>query len=215
MPKKILEKEKEEIVTGFIKGISIEDLSKKFNFSKITITRNLKKSLGEDLYKNHLKENNKKNISKKISSKDSISQDQPINKNLEYQSNKDDLFLKESFIEIAPLDCQIDNSQQKDFSSTPIDDVAFPKIVYMIVDKKIELETKYLKEYPDWQFLSEEELNRKTIQIFMDLKVAKRFCNANQKVLKVPNTDVIRLAAPLLLEKGISRIVSDDKLISL
>ena len=75
----------EEIVTGFIKGISIEDLSKKFNFSKITITRNLKKSLGEDLYKNHLKENNKKNISKKNSSKDSISQDQPINKNLEYK----------------------------------------------------------------------------------------------------------------------------------
>ena len=64
MPKKILEKEKEEIVTGFIKGISIEDLSKKFNFSKITITRNLKKSLGEDLYKNHLKK-----IIKKISQK--------------------------------------------------------------------------------------------------------------------------------------------------
>ena len=85
----------------------------------------------------------------------------------------------------------------------------------MIVDKTIELETRYLKEYPDWQFLSKEELNRKTIQIFFDLKVAKRFCNANQKVLKVPNTDVFRLVAPFLLEKGISRIVSDDKLISL
>ena len=30
----------------------------------------------------------------------------------------------------------------------------FPKIVYMIVDKKIELEIKYLKDFPDWQFLS-------------------------------------------------------------
>ena len=36
----------------------------------------------------------------------------------------------------------------------------------MIVDKKIELEIKYLKEYPEWQFLSQEELNRKTIKIF-------------------------------------------------
>ncbi len=215
MPKKILEKEKEEIVTGFIKGISLEDLSKKFNFSKITITRNLKKSLGEEVYKNHLKKYNKKNLLKNNSLKDSISQDQAIDKNLKDQSHKGDLFLAESFIEIAPLDCQIDNSQQKDFSSTPIDDVAFPKIVYMIVDKKIELEIKYLKEYPEWQFLSEKELNRKTIEIFVDIKVAKRFCNKDQKVIKIPNTNVFKLVAPLLLDKGISRIVNSDKLIAL
>ena len=120
-----------------------------------------------------------------------------------------------SFVEIVPLDYEIDNIPRKDLSSIPISKVDFPKVVYMLIDKKIELETKYLKEYPDWQFLPQEELNRKTIQIFIDLKVAKRFCNANQKVLKVPNTDVFRLVAPFLLEKGISRIVSDDKLISL
>ena len=91
----------------------------------------------------------------------------------------------------------------------------FPKIVYMIVDKKIELEIKYLKDYPDWQFLSTNELNRKTIEIFIDLKMAKRICKKEQKVIKVPNTDVFKIVAPLLLAKGISRIVSYDKLISL
>ena len=60
---------------------------------------------------------------------------------------------------------------QKDLSSVPIAEVNLPKVVYMIVDKNIELEIKYLKEYPEWQFLSQEELNRKTIQIFDDLKV--------------------------------------------
>jgi len=85
----------------------------------------------------------------------------------------------------------------------------------MIVNKSIELETKFLKEYPDWQFLSREELNRKTIEIFLDLKTAKRFCNKEQKVIKVPNTDVFRIVSPILLKKGISRIVSADKLISL
>ena len=75
--------------------------------------------------------------------------------------------------------------------------------------------TKYLKEYPEWQFLSQEELNRKTIEIFFDLKIAKRFCNKEQKVIKIPNTDVFKIAAPILLKKGISRIVSSDKLISL
>ena len=44
----------------------------------------------------------------------------------------------------------------------------------MIVDKQIELETKLLKDYPEWNFLSEDDLNRKTIEIFYDLKTAKR-----------------------------------------
>ena len=85
----------------------------------------------------------------------------------------------------------------------------------MVVDQKIELEIKYLKEYPEWQFLSEEELNRKTIEIFNDMKVAKRFCKKEQKVIKVPNTKVFKIVAPNLLARGISRIVSDDQLIAL
>ena len=43
----------------------------------------------------------------------------------------------------------------------------------MVVDKKIELETKLLKDFPEWQFLSQSELNRKTIEIFLDLKTAR------------------------------------------
>ena len=97
----------------------------------------------------------------------------------------------------------------------PISNIDFPNVVFMVVDKKIELETKLLRDYPDWQFLSKEELNRKTIEIFNDLKTAKRFCNKEQKVIKVPNTDVFKIVAPILLNKGISRIVSSDKLISL
>ena len=88
-------------------------------------------------------------------------------------------------------------------------------MVYMIVDKRIELEIKYLKDYPDWQFLSDEELNRKTIEIYNDLKIAKSFCNKEKKVIKVPNTDVFKIVAPILLARGISRIVNADKLIAL
>ena len=118
-------------------------------------------------------------------------------------------------MEIAPLDYEIDNIPQKDLSSLPISDMDFPSMVYMIVDKKIELETKYLKEYPNWQFLSQEELNRETIEIHDDLKNAKRVCNKDQKVIKVPNTDVFKIVAPLLVSRGISRIVIGDKLIAL
>ena len=44
----------------------------------------------------------------------------------------------------------------------------------MVVDKKIELEIKKLKDYPEWQFLSEDELDRKTIEIYFDLKICKK-----------------------------------------
>ena len=83
------------------------------------------------------------------------------------------------------------------------------------MDKNVELKTKLLREYISWQFLPEEELNRKTIEIYFDIKTAKRICSKEQKVIKVPNTDVFKIVAPLLLSRGISRIVSEEKLISL
>ena len=58
-------------------------------------------------------------------------------------------------------------------------------------------------------------VGRKTIEIFFDIKIAKRFCSGEQKVIKVPNTKVFEIVAPFLLNRGISRIVSADKLIAL
>jgi len=213
VPKKLLQKEIEEIINGFFNGKTIEELAKEFSCTKITINRHLKKSIDEERYKQTILENNKKKEIATNIKTDSSSEN--FDKTFYEEKDLIHSFSDSKFVEIAPLEYEIDNTPQKDLTSIPISKVDFPKKVYMIVDKTIELEIRYLREYPEWQFLSEEELNRKTIQIFIDLKVAKRFCNANQKVLKVPNTDVFRLVAPFLLEKGISRIVSDDKLISL
>ena len=63
--------------------------------------------------------------------------------------------------------------------------------------------------------ISHDELNKKTIEIFFDMKIAKRFCSKQQKVIKVPNTKVFEIVAPILISRGISRIVSDDLLIAL
>ena len=79
----------------------------------------------------------------------------------------------------------------------------------------IELEIKYLRDYPEWSFLPEDDLKRKTIEIFSELKVAKRKCNRDEKVIKVPNPDIFRIVAPILLSKGITRIINEDKLISI
>ena len=118
-------------------------------------------------------------------------------------------------MEIIPIECNIEEQSQKDLSSVPISEVDFPKIVYMVVDQKIELLTRYLRDYSDWQFLSKDELGRKTIEIYLDLKIAKRFCSKEQKVIKVPNPEVFKIVAPILLSRGISRIISADTLIAL
>ena len=207
MAKRLTEIQKEEIIQLFVSGINVDKLSEKFNCTKLTITRILKKSLGDEIYK----ELSKKRKSK-IKPADKFNQkfnNVLENKKIEESHNES------QFIEIVPLDLDIENSTQKDFTSVDISNFTFPKSVFMIVDKKVELQIKYLKDYPKWQFLSENELKRKTIEIYFDLKLAKSFCNNDQKVIKVPNTNVFKKVAPILISRGITRIVSSDQIIAL
>ncbi len=227
MTKRLTAKQKEEIVISFKSGTAIDSLSQKYRCTNSTIIRNLKKNLGELKYKDFF------NKSKSYKEKPEINKNQTNdlvkinfdNKHFENDSN-DYQFLNEnitssnfapidSFFEIAPTDYEIDNSSRKELSSVPLSEVDFPRVVYMVVDKKIELEIKLLKDFPEWQFLPQDDLSRKTIEIFFDLNLAKRSCNKEQKVLKVPNTDVFRIASPLLIAKGISRIVCPENLIAL
>ena len=227
MTKRLSEIQKKELVQKFKSGKSIDVLSKEFDCTKSTISRNLKKNLGDIKYK-ELIQKNKSFKEKTIGEKkyknsvldqkidDEVSKKDFVDLKTSEKNRKELEFVPlESFIEIAPIDYEMDNSSRPELSSVPISEIDFPKVVYMIVDKKIELETKPLKDYAEWQFLSMNELNRKTIQIFDDLKNAKRFCNKEQKVIKVPNTDVFKIVAPILVSRGISRIVSGDKLIAL
>ena len=226
MAKRLSEKVKEELIRLFCSGKTLEELSIAFEYTKITISKHLKKNLGETKYKklniqnssnNRSLDLNKENIG--LGNKNDVSAE-VFKKNELNENNVDENFDINSyqittFTEIPPVDYEIENIQQKDLASVPISDICFPKTVYMIVSKNIELETKLLKEYPDWQFLSKDELNRKTIQVFDDLKIAKRFCSNDQRVIKVPNTNVFRIVAPILISRGITRIINSDKLISL
>ena len=201
---------KKEILNLFISSkCSIDKISSQFECTKATIIRNLKKELGNEKYNETLKTRNLKNNSENLN-KEIIPNENQKN---EFPSNEEEQEF--NFIELVPLSYEIDNAPRKELSSVPIQEIEFPDVVYMIVDKKIELEIKLLKDYPDWEFLPLQDLNRKTIEIYFDLKRAKKACSKEQKVIKVPNTDVFRIVSPILISKGISRIVSPDKLIAL
>ncbi len=227
MAKRLTEKQKKIIINSFKDGESIEDLSKEYKCTISTIIRNLKKDLGETTFKELAKKIKTSNQNKNIYENPNID---TAEAELKLETTKNDF--KEirtsnkihinsnppsasEFIEIAPLDYEIENIPRKELSSVPIGEIEFPKIVYMIVSKNIELEIKLLKDYPEWEFLPIEDLKRKTIEIFFDLKTAKRVCSKEQKVIKVPNTDVFRVASPILISRGISRIVSSEKLIAI
>ena len=227
MAKRLTQKQKTEIAEYFKNGKTIEALSEEFNCSILTISRNLKKNLGETIYKEVLEKNKniyelntllekdkkKKNdfeLEKKFS-KNELSEEETFCANQLDNNN----FSSTEFIEISPLHFEIENVPRKELSSIPLQEIDFPKTVYMVVGKNIELEIKLLKDYPEWEFLPNEDLQRKTIEIYCDLKLAKSACRKEQKVIKVPNTDVFRIVSPILISRGISRIVSDEKLIAL
>tara|TARA_B100000575_G_C23020080_1_gene587397 strand:- start:355 stop:1026 length:672 start_codon:yes stop_codon:yes gene_type:complete len=223
LAKRLTDKQKDEIKTLFVNGEEIDSLKKKFDVSKLTIVRNLKKLLGDKEYKAFLKKD-RKYINRKgpneevmidIESYESnntlkLKQEIPT-----HEISNNYFYVDQPLIEITPLIEEVSSERQKDISSIPIASMSFPKIVYMKVDKNFELEIKLLKDYLDWTFLPKDELNRKTIEVFKDIKKAKINCNKDQKVINVPNTNVFKVAKKILLDKGITRIVCGEDLIAL
>ncbi len=214
MPKKISEKQIKEIIDAFINNQSLEEISEKFNFTKLTISKHLKTNLGEEKFIaiNKLNKTEKRSSNPNEFDDTNVLDNQVDELSQEFSQN---IFPENTFLEIAPLNLEIETAPQKDLSSVSINEVELPKVVYMIVGKQVELETKFLKEYVEWNFLSEKDLSRKTIEIFFDLKSAKRSSKKEQRVIKVPNSDVFKITAPILLSRGISRIVSSEVLIAL
>ena len=214
MAKRISEKQIKEIIDAFINNQSLEEISEKFNFTKLTISKHLKTNLGEEKFIaiNKLNKTEKRSSNPNEFDDTNVLDNQVDELSQEFSQN---IFPENTFLEIAPLNLEIETAPQKDLSSVSINEVELPKVVYMIVGKQVELETKFLKEYVEWNFLSEKDLSRKTIEIFFDLKSAKRSSKKEQRVIKVPNSDVFKITAPILLSRGISRIVSSEVLIAL
>ena len=130
--------------------------------------------------------------------------------------DKNNQNLDNNFEEIAPLisDFDFDLEKQKlDFEI--LNYQSLPESVYMIVDKKVELELKTISDLPEWSFLPENELQRIAILLFSNQRSAKRSCSRNQRVIKIPNTNIFKLSKSYLISKGITRLILEDSIIAL
>ena len=121
-----------------------------------------------------------------------------------------------NFEEIPPLHSSFDfdsKNQKLDFEILNYE--SLPESVYMIVDKKVELDLQPISELPEWSFLPENELQRNAILLFSNQRSAKRICSRNQRVIKVPNTNIFKLSKSYLISKGITRLILEDSIIGL
>ena len=116
--------------------------------------------------------------------------------------------------EIDPLIAGFD-SERKVFDFEINNPEILPESVYMLVDKKVELEVKPISDLPEWSFLPEDELKRNAIILFQNQRTAKRGCSKNQRVIKIPNTNVFQISKFHLVLKGITRLILEDSIIGL
>jgi len=134
----------------------------------------------------------------------------------DHDKDKKNQNFDENFEEIAPLVSGFDFDLKKQKSDFEILDYeCLPESVYMIVDKKVELELQLISDLPEWSFLPENELQRKAILLFANQRSAKRICSRSQRVIKIPNTSIFKISKSYLISKGITRLILEDSIIGL
>lgn len=97
----------------------------------------------------------------------------------------------------------------------PLSEASLPKICYLVVDRAAELITRPLKAFGELGQIPAAEIREKTLPVFDNHRVARRFATRNQRVFKIPDGRLLQKAAPYLLAKGITRLLIDGQVYSL
>ncbi|OKH22757.1 transposase [Hydrococcus rivularis NIES-593] len=97
----------------------------------------------------------------------------------------------------------------------PLSAAAFPKTCYLVIDRAAELITRPLKDFADLGKIPAEEFQQKTLPVFDNHRVARRFSNRSQRVIKVPDGRMLHKTSSYLQAKGITRLLMDGQIYSL
>lgn len=138
----------------------------------------------------------------------------------DFEEEDFDSFEDEADIE-AP-DGQIQNRDKQppieaDLQILPFAKAAIPRTCYVVVDRTAELITRPLKAFRELGRIPEEEILARTLPIFDNHRVAKRFSNQkqNQRIIKVPDGRLLHKVKPYLQAKGITRLLIDGQVYAL
>jgi transposase-like protein len=97
----------------------------------------------------------------------------------------------------------------------PFDRAILPKTCYLVVDRSAELITRPLREFGDLGQIPVAEIQERTLPVFDNHRVARRFANRSQRVMKIPDSKMLQRVSSYLQAKGITRILVDGQVYSL
>lgn len=97
----------------------------------------------------------------------------------------------------------------------PISDAVFPRTCYLVVDRLSELITHPLKEFAELGTIPVEQESALTLPVFDNHRVARRFSRRNQRIIKVPDGQIITKTSSYLQAKGITHLLIDGNIYSL
>ncbi|MBW4657572.1 MAG: hypothetical protein KME15_02765 [Drouetiella hepatica Uher 2000/2452] len=97
----------------------------------------------------------------------------------------------------------------------PLSEANIPRTCYVVVDRASELITRPLKDFAELGQIPAEEIQEKTLPIFDNHRIAKRFLRRMQRVVKVPDGQIFKKVSPYLQAKGITRLLIDGQIYSI
>lgn len=97
----------------------------------------------------------------------------------------------------------------------PLSNAVLPKTCYLVVDRAAELIARPLREFSDLGQIPAQEVQQRTLPVFDNHRVARRFSNRTQRVIKVPDGRMLQKTCSQLQAKGITRLLIDGQVYSL
>ncbi|MGF1516521.1 MAG: transposase [Nodosilinea sp.] len=99
---------------------------------------------------------------------------------------------------------------------SPLTAEALPSLCYVVVERtSSELVVLPLSTFAELGQIPESEGDSRTLPVFENHNVARRFSRRNQRVIKVPDGALLQTTSPYLQAKGITRLFIDGQVFSI
>jgi len=99
---------------------------------------------------------------------------------------------------------------------SPLTDASLPRLCYVVVERSSsELVVLPLRTFAHLGEIPEAEGESRTLPVFDNHRVARRFSRRNQRVVKLPDGGLLQTTSPYLMAKGITRLLIDGQVFTL
>lgn len=93
----------------------------------------------------------------------------------------------------------------------PLSAASFPRPCYLVIDRSAELITRPLKDFADLGQIPSDEVQETTLPVFDNHRMARRFSNRTQRIVKVPDGNLLQKVGTHLYARGITRLLLNGK----